>query len=72
MACVFSLSSCGTQALGHVGAVVCGTQVHPIVVACGLSCPTACGILVPGPGLEPASPALEGGFSSTGPPGKSQ
>ena len=30
----------------------------------------ACGILVPGPGFEPASPALGGGFLTTGPPGK--
>ena len=36
-----------------------------------LSCPTACGILVPRPGIEPASPPLEGGFFTTGPPGKS-
>ena len=27
-----------------------------------LSCPVACGMLVPRPGIEPASPALEGGF----------
>ena len=26
---------------------------------------------VPGPGLEPVSPALAGGFLTTGPPGKS-
>ena len=31
----------------------------------------ACGILVPLPGTEPASPGLEGVFSATGPPGKS-
>ena len=37
----------------------------------GLSFPTACGILVPQPGTEPSSPALEGGFLTTGPPGKS-
>ena len=40
-------------------------------MAHGLSCPVACGILVPPPGIEPASPALEGGFFTTGPPGKS-
>ena len=32
------------------------------LVVCGLSCPVACGALVPQPGIEPASPALEGGF----------
>ena len=40
------------------------------VVVGGLSCPTACGVLVPGPGLEPTSPALEGRFPTTGLPGK--
>ena len=43
-----------------------------VVVVCGLSCPAACGILVPGPGIEPTSPAAESGFFTTGPPGKSQ
>ena len=34
----------------------------------GFSCP--CGIWnLPGPGVEPMSPALAGGFSTTGPPG---
>ena len=36
-----------------------------------LSCPAVCGILVPGPGIEPVSPALVGGFLTTGSPGKS-
>ena len=31
----------------------------------------ACGILVSQPGIEPVSPALEGRFSTIGPPGKS-
>ena len=31
----------------------------------------AWGILVPGLGIEPLSPALEGRFLTTGPPGKS-
>ena len=39
--------------------------------ACRLSCPTACGILVSQPEIEPSSPALEGGFLTTGPPRKS-
>ena len=30
------------------------------------------GVLVPRPGIEPMSPALEGRFLTTGPPGKSQ
>ena len=73
--CRFSLSSCGTWAPGHVGSVVCGTwdlSLSSVVVARRLSCPTACGILVPQPGIEPTSPALDGGFFTTGPPGKSQ
>ena len=57
------LSSCGTQALEHTG---------PVVAVRGLSCPAACAILVPRPGIEPASPALAGGFLTTGPPGKSR
>ena len=35
------------------------------------SCPAACGILVPWPGIKPSSPALEGRFLTTGPPWKS-
>ena len=31
-------------------------------MACRLSCPIAYSILVPQPGIEPLSPALEGGF----------
>ena len=76
--CGFSLCSCGTQAPGCMGSVVCGVQAlllrhaSSAVLVHGLNCPAACGILVPRPGIEPASPALEGGFFTTGPPGKSQ
>ena len=42
-----------------------------LVVVCRFSHPTACGILVPPPGIEPVSPALQGRGSSAGPPGKS-
>ena len=61
----------------RMGSVVCGMRAlslrsaSSVVVARGLSCLTACGILVPQPGIEPASPALEGGFFTTAPPGKS-
>ena len=51
--CSGSLLHCNTQAL-H-----CGMWAS-LVVACGLSCPAACGILVPQPGIKPMSPALEG------------
>ena len=37
----------------------------------GLSCPVACGILDPWPGIKPIPPTLEGTFLTTGPPGKS-
>ena len=42
------------------------------VAARRLSYPAACGIPVSRPGTESGSPALEGGFLTTGPPGKSQ
>ena len=37
----------------------------------GLSCSEVYGISVPQPGMEPASPALQSIFLTTGPPGKS-
>ena len=59
----------------------CGSWVHrldlwcrhmgTVVAASWLSCSSACGILVPQPGIEPVSPALQGGFLTTGPSGKS-
>ena len=49
-------------------ALHCSSEV---VVAYGLSCPTACEILVPQLGIKPVSTALEGRFLTTGPPGKS-
>ena len=48
---------------------VCG-MCDPCCCAWALS-PTSCGILVPRSGIEPASTALEGGFLTIGPPGKS-
>ena len=40
-----------------------------LVVEGRLSCPAACRILVPWPGIQPASPTLQGGFLTTTPPG---
>ena len=40
-------------------------------MAHGLRSSTTCGILVPRPGIKPMSPALEGRFLITGPPGES-
>ena len=42
-----------------------------LVWAHGLSCSVAHEVLVPRPGIEPPSPALQGRFLTTGPPGKS-
>ena len=61
-----SWSHCGiscfrAQDLGFMGSVV---------VTYELSCSAACGDF-PGPGIEPVSCALAGGFLTTGPPGKS-
>ena len=42
-----------------------------VAVVCRLSYSVACGILVPWPGIKPASSALEGIFLTTGSPGKS-
>ena len=56
-------SSCGMRALERAGSVI---------TACRLSCSRACGILVPWPGIELVSPALEGRFLTTTPLGKSQ
>ena len=47
---------------------------HPasLVTVHGLNCSEPREILVPGPGIEPVSPALQGRFLSTGLPGKSR
>ena len=48
--------------------MACGIS---LAVVPGLSCPKACGILVSRLGIELASPAMQDGFLTTGPPGKS-
>ena len=53
------LSTCGSQALEH-RLSSCGAQAHLCCHLCDL----------PGPGVEPVSPALAGGFLTTEPPGK--
>ena len=59
----------------HTDSLVVAHRLHvaqaSVVGPCGLSCSEACGILVHQPGIEPAAPALQGGFFTTGPPGKS-
>ena len=43
-----------------------------VVVVCGLSCPIACGILAPQPGIKALSPALQGRFLTIEASGRSQ
>ena len=43
-----------------------------LLLWCRVSRPVECGILVPQPRIKPMSPALEGGFLTTGLPGKSK
>ena len=59
---VWALSRCGAQGPECQGSVVAEPR---------LSCPIAYGILVPLPGIETGPPILQGGFSTTRPPGKS-
>ena len=54
------LRSCGSRALEHR------------LSSCGVWAESHCGTWdLPGPGIEPASPASAGGFFTTEPPGKS-
>ena len=48
-----------------------GFRVTSGVTVLWLSCSTACGILVPQPGIEPESPPWQGRFLTSGPQGKS-
>ena len=66
-------SCCGARALGAQASVVVARGLQSagsVVVAHGLSCSTAGMWDLPGPGFEPVSPALAGGFLTTAPPGK--
>ena len=78
----FSFNICSAVSglsCGMHGDLCCIIQDLPLwhtdslVVVCWLSsCGTwACGILVPWPGIEPVSSALQGRFLTTGPPRKS-
>ena len=55
---------------GRMGFGSCCTGGSGVVVH-GLGCPEAREILVPRPGVQPLSPAFEGRFLTTGPPGMS-
>ena len=56
----------------HVGFSSCGSQaLERRLSSCGTWAFLLCGMWdLPGPGLEPVSPALAGRFSTTAPPGK--
>ena len=62
---VRGLSSCGAQAPEHMSSVVAARRLislwrtGSVVAARRLSCHVACGILVPQPGIEPVSLALQ-------------
>ena len=73
-------SCCAAQALGARASVVvahglssCGSwALEHSLSSCGARAQLLCGMWdLPGPGLEPVSPALAGGFLTTVPPGKS-
>ena len=66
-------SGCRAQALRAQASVVKIAEykrMDSAIVAHRFSCPKTCRILVPGPGIEPMSPALQGEFLTTGPQGK--
>ena len=52
--------NCGTRDLRSVMQDLSRRCTDSVVVTCGISCPTACEILVPQPGIKPTSPALQG------------
>ena len=66
-------SCCGTQAIGRTGFSSSGSQaLERRLSSCGAQAQLLHGMWdLPGPGLEPVSPALAGGFLTTAQPGKS-
>ena len=62
------MSSCGFLQSHRAGVYL--VVLRLLVEVHGLCFLVACGILAPRPGIEPSSPALEGGVLTTGPPGK--
>ena len=62
-------SGCGAWALGAWASVVVARRLR----SCGAWAELLCGMWdLPGPGIEPVSPALADGFLTTAPPGKPQ
>ena len=65
-------SCCGAQALGHVGFSSCTSSRAPELSSCGTRAQLLHSVWdLPGPEIEPMSPALAGRFLTTEPPGKS-
>ena len=62
--------SCGTWGLSLWSAGSSLWHIGSLVAVRGLSSPAACGILIPQPGTEFMSTALEDRFLNTAPPGK--
>ena len=69
LCCSCTVLHCGVRTL--VEARGLRSPGASVVVAHGLSCSVACGILVLQPGIQPESPTFQDGFSTTGSPGKS-
>ena len=68
-ACGIFTVACGIFTVAYrIFTVACGSVWALQFAEHGLSCLVVRGILVLRPGIEPASPALKGGFLSTGPP----
>ena len=67
-----SFSCCGAQALGRVGFSSCGSwALEHRLCSCGTRAYSLHGTWdLPGPGIEPISPALSGGFFTAESPGK--
>ena len=60
----------GIFSLWHMGSAL-RCAGFSLIEVYRLSCPIACGIWVPPTGIEPISPALQGRFLTTAPPGNS-
>ena len=63
--------SCELRELWRVFQDLSSQRTSSLLEAHVLSCSVACGILIPQPGIEPMSPALQGRFLTTGLLGKS-
>ena len=80
--CVRTFSSCGEQSYSSLGCLGFSLQCLLLLrslgsrragfSSCGMQAYLLCGMWdLPGPGIEPMSPALAGRFLTTGPAGKS-